>query len=128
HGDDQIETMLMALMRSTNLTSFSGIPTKRAFEAGFIIRPLLCVTKSEIEQYCKEHNIEPQYDSSNEETIYTRNAVRKYVVPTLKEYNQSLHVTVQRLVESLQEDEAYLFHKAEELFPSIVTVNEEKRY
>src|SRR5690625_2306601 len=127
HGDDQIETAIMSLMRSTNLTSFNGIPLKRTFAAGFIIRPLLCVTKDDIERYCKDHHIEPQYDSSNEETTYTRNAIRKYVVPTLKDYNANLHVTVQRLVESLREDELYLFHEAEKIFTSLVSVQKEKR-
>src|SRR5690606_11199800 len=50
HGDDQIETFLMSLIRTTNLSSLTGIPLKRAFANDEIIRPLLCVTKSEIEQ------------------------------------------------------------------------------
>src|SRR5690625_5063699 len=50
HGDDQVETLVMSLMRAANATSFIGIPFRRPFAEGEIIRPLLCVTKNEIEQ------------------------------------------------------------------------------
>src|SRR5690625_1572716 len=45
HGDDQIETIIMSLARTTNLSSITGIPLKRQFSSGEIIRPFLCVTK-----------------------------------------------------------------------------------
>src|SRR5699024_10142460 len=49
HGDDQIETLVMSLMRTTNLSGLMGIPYERPFNGGQIIRPLLAVSKEEIE-------------------------------------------------------------------------------
>src|SRR5690625_7329669 len=72
HGDDQVETMLMNLVRLANSSAFAGIPAKRAFASGFIVRPLLCVTKAEVELYCSEYHIIPSLDTSNDETSYTR--------------------------------------------------------
>ncbi len=120
HGDDQIETMVMALMRTTNLASLSGIPFRRPFATGEIIRPLLAVTKAEIEQYLKRHDLTYRIDRSNEDVAYMRNFVRKFIVPKMKEKNQSLHVTVQRLAETLQEDESFLRSEAKRLFERIV--------
>lgn len=120
HGDDQIETILMSLSRNTNLGGLTGIPFRRDFASGEIIRPLLCVTKSEIEQYCLAHEIEPRIDPSNSEIYYTRNYMRHHIVPKLKERNDYLHMTVQRLSESLQEDEQYLMNQAEEVLQKTV--------
>lgn len=68
HGDDQVETMLMGLVRSANSSAFSGIPVKRTFATGQIIRPLLCVTKATIQAYCKKNQINPRMDPTNLET------------------------------------------------------------
>src|SRR5699024_5287063 len=83
--------------RSGDSSSFSGIPVQRPFSRGFIIRPFLCVTKKDIEDYCVTHAIVPKIDPSNKETTYTRNYYRKYVVPKLKEKNENLHMTIQHL-------------------------------
>src|SRR5699024_10146402 len=85
HADDQIETMLMEMVRTADSSSLSGIPVRRTFGNGLLIRPLLCVTKNEIESYCTVNNIIPKIDPSNKETTYTRNYYRKYIVPLLKE-------------------------------------------
>lgn len=71
HGDDQIETMLMGLMRMTTIQGLKGIPYKRDFATGIIIRPFLPLTKSDIETYCYDHQIEPRIDESNFEADYT---------------------------------------------------------
>lgn len=127
HGDDQIETIIMRLLRSTNLSSFVGIPYKRAFSTGEIIRPLLAVSKAEIEAYCERNNLHYRIDPSNEDTLYTRNYVRQLIVPKLKEKNENLHVTIQRLAESLQEDEDYLRKEAERFFQKIVLLSSHNR-
>src|SRR5690625_1423591 len=127
HGDDQIETLVMSLMRAANATSFIGIPFRRPFGSGEIIRPFLCVTKKEIKQYCHKHGINPRLDPSNEDTTYTRNYVRKYIVPKLIEKNNRLHITAGQLNESLLEDEKYIMDKANQAFSESVYLNEEKR-
>lgn len=127
HGDDQIETMLMSLARSGDSSSFSGIPVQRPFSRGFIIRPFLCVTKKDIEDYCVTHAIVPKIDPSNKETTYTRNYYRKYVVPKLKEKNENLHMTIQHLSESLGEDEFFLRQEAKKMVELVVTFHENEK-
>lgn len=126
HGDDQIETMLMSLTRATTLNGMLGIPVKRPFHEGHIIRPLLCVTKAMIEQYCENEGIQPQIDLSNFDPSYERNNIRKTIVPPLKERYDQLHRTVQRYTESVQEDERYLQAEAKKMFRDVCTIRQEK--
>src|SRR5690625_99336 len=126
HGDDQIETLIMSLMRAANATSFIGIPFRRPFAGGEIIRPLLCVQKKDIIQYCQKNNIHPRIDPSNEDVCYTRNYVRKYIVPKLVAKNNRLHITIERLNESLLEDEFYLLDSAKQAFSQVVQLNEKE--
>ncbi|WP_235792959.1 tRNA lysidine(34) synthetase TilS [Virgibacillus salidurans] len=125
HGDDQVETMLMGLVRSANSSDFSGIPVKRDFVTGCIIRPLLGVTKKEINTYLEASEIIPRIDPTNNETIYTRNFFRKKTIPLLKEKNSNIHTTVQHLSETLGEDEQYLRAQAGKVFNEIVELDEE---
>src|SRR5699024_368467 len=124
HADDQIETMLMEMVRTADSSSLSGIPVKRTFGDGLLIRPLLCVTKNEIESYCMINNIIPKIDPSNKETTYTRNYYRKYIVPLLKEKNNNLPTTIQHLSESLTDDEKFLRQEAKKMVDCIVFFHE----
>ncbi|HEX6593225.1 MAG TPA: tRNA lysidine(34) synthetase TilS [Bacillota bacterium] len=125
HGDDQIETMLMHLTRTANSASFSGIPLKRKFASGWIVRPFLCVTKQTLETYCHTRGIHPKIDSSNIETDYTRNYFRKHVVPILREKNHNLHLTIQRLSETLHDDEQFLENEAKQMVAEVININED---
>ncbi|HLS07096.1 MAG TPA: tRNA lysidine(34) synthetase TilS [Bacillota bacterium] len=127
HADDQLETMLMSFTRSTSPMALSGIPIKRPFATGFIIRPFLCLTKEAIHDYCQKHELHPMIDPSNEDLSYTRNYFRKQIAPLLKEQNVNIYQTLQRLSESLQEDEKYLAKQAKNKWQSIVTVDRENK-
>ncbi|MEC5426062.1 tRNA lysidine(34) synthetase TilS [Virgibacillus sp. C22-A2] len=127
HGDDQVETMLMSLVRTADSSAFSGIPVKRNFAAGHIIRPLLCVSKEQILTYCLENRIAPRIDPTNHETEYTRNYFRKYLLPLIKEKNSNIHNTVQYLSETLQEDESYLRQEASKLVDRTVVFHAESK-
>lgn len=126
HGDDQVETLLMKLVRSASSTAFLGIPVRRRLANGEIIRPLLAVTKKEIEAYCIKHALYPRIDATNFETVHTRNYYRKHVLPLLKEKNGSIHITAQRLSETLQEDEGYLQKEARKVLEKTVIFDHEK--
>lgn len=120
HGDDQVETMFMSMTRSASTVALSGIPASRPFAGGFIIRPLLSVTKQEIEKYCDHYELNPVIDPSNEDPQYTRNYFRKYIIPLIKEQNNNIHLTVQQLSESLQRDETYLKEQAFDQMKQII--------
>ncbi|WP_112179195.1 tRNA lysidine(34) synthetase TilS [Paraliobacillus zengyii] len=128
HGDDQIETVLMRLTRTANPSSLAGIPVKRPFADGELVRPLLSVTKEEIESYCQENGIIPRRDPSNEEDVYTRNFFRIHLLPLLKKQNPNLHRSVRKLSESIRADNAYMNEQAEKVMDEIVQLsNEEKQ-
>ncbi|GAA0439437.1 tRNA lysidine(34) synthetase TilS [Lentibacillus halophilus] len=127
HGDDQAETMLMGLVHSAGVRSLAGIPVHRPFATGHIVRPLLCVTKEAIEDYCSEWGIIPRRDPSNHDDAYTRNYYRRHVLPLLKDKNSNMHRTMQHLSESLQEDNAFLMEKTRQMAEEVAIFNEEKR-
>jgi tRNA(Ile)-lysidine synthase len=89
HQNDTIETMLLNLTRGTGIAGLHGILPKR----GKIIRPLLFLTRPEIDQLVVEENISYRDDASNESTKYARNKIRLEVIPKLKELNPNLEET-----------------------------------
>lgn len=81
--NDCAETMLFHLVRGSGFRGLSGIPPVR----GQIIRPLLCVSRQEIEDYLAQQNQVFCVDRTNEELAYTRNKIRSQVLPVLSEIN-----------------------------------------
>lgn len=81
HRDDNAETVLLNLFRGGGLKGLSGISPVR----GKIIRPLLCLSRNEIEEYLKENGIAWCEDSTNHECEYARNRIRNELFPWVKE-------------------------------------------
>ncbi|WP_373284273.1 tRNA lysidine(34) synthetase TilS [Priestia taiwanensis] len=108
HGDDQIETILMRLVRGSTLEGISGMKKKRPFETGYLIRPFLSVTKAEIYAYCEMNNVIHCEDPSNKKEVYTRNRFRKWILPHLQEENPAVHERFMQFSQSLAEDDEYL--------------------
>ena len=108
HGDDQIETVLMRLVRGSTSLGYAGIQAIRSFGTGRIIRPFLSVSKREIEQYCEQNKLNPRIDPSNEKDDYTRNRFRHHILPFLKQENSQVHERIQHFSELITEDECYL--------------------
>jgi tRNA(Ile)-lysidine synthase len=93
--NDNIETLIINLVRGTGLTGLTGMKPKN----NNIIRPMLFATREEIMLYCKEHQIIYREDKSNAETKYTRNKIRHRVIPVLKEINPSIEMTLSETAE-----------------------------
>ncbi|WP_100332947.1 tRNA lysidine(34) synthetase TilS [Bacillus alkalisoli] len=108
HGDDQVETILMKISRGSSIPGYAGILPKRAFELGYVIRPLLSVGKEEVYRYLQENGIEYRTDPSNEKTVYTRNKIRHGVIPALRELYPGLHEKFQLFSEQMTEDNMLL--------------------
>lgn len=88
HADDHLETVLLNLIRGTEPKGLLGIPAKRPiYQKGakkiFVIRPLLAVTRAEIMTYLKYNNLPHRTDESNEDEKYTRNWLRKTLIPLI---------------------------------------------
>lgn len=91
HGDDLVETILMRIVRGSNLNGYSGFKKMVKMDGYYLVRPLLNYTKHDLEEYDKNNNVKYFVDSSNEKDKYTRNRYRKYVLPFLKEEDPDVH-------------------------------------
>ena len=87
HGDDQAETVLMRLLRGSGMTGLSGMAYRNA--RGYV-RPLLDITRPDIEQYLRGRGLEWREDASNSDTAYLRNRIRHQLLPLLEEYNPDI--------------------------------------
>ena len=113
HGDDLIETVIMKIIRGSNIEGYAGIKTFSYLENYKIIRPLLSITKEEILKYNKEHNIKYYIDNTNEDTTYTRNRYRKYILPFLKKEDNKVHLKFLKYSNTLQEYDNYINYEIE---------------
>lgn len=125
HGDDQVETVLMRLVRGAGPGGLAGMRVRRKLAPDLeLIRPLLGLTKEEIEAYCRHFGLEPRLDQSNLKDDYTRNWVRHHLLPKMKELNPNLVQAVYQLTQLLAEDVQYLDHLAEEALKDLNAVYE----
>jgi tRNA(Ile)-lysidine synthase len=83
HRDDQAETLLFRLLRGAGVRGLSGMPRQRPLGRGYLLRPLLDVTRAELEAYANEHGLSWIEDPSNEDRQYSRNYLRHQVFPAL---------------------------------------------
>ncbi len=111
HGDDLVETILMRLVRGSNLNGYSGFREIVDMDDYKIVRPLIRFTKEELLEYDKENNVKYFIDSSNSKDKYTRNRYRKYVLPFLKEEEANVHLKFLKFSNNLHN--AYKFIEKE---------------
>ena len=85
HLDDQAETFLLNLLRGTNARGLAAIPVRRALNASVeIIRPLLCISRQQVEEYLAQNKLRYVTDQTNFEDMYRRNWVRHTLLPLLE--------------------------------------------
>jgi tRNA(Ile)-lysidine synthase len=105
HADDQAETVLMRLLRGAGTSGLSGMSPKAG---GRYIRPLLCATRKEIEDYLQKRNIPFRNDGTNSDTRFLRNRIRRELLPYLKTYNPSICDRLIATAQILSADETLL--------------------
>lgn len=108
HADDNLETILMRFIKGSSLKGYAGIAKMTSEDNYDIYRPLLNVSKKEILDYAKENNIKYFEDVSNSEDDYTRNRIRKYLVPVMLQENPSLYNAVSNYSNTLFESSKIL--------------------
>lgn len=108
HGDDLVETVLMKIMRGSNIEGYAGIKKISKVKDYQIIRPLLPFTKKDLEEYNIKNNITYYFDCTNKDTNYTRNRYRKNILPVLKEENKDVHLKFLKYSETLNEYNEYI--------------------
>ena len=119
HGDDLMETVLMRIIRGSTLKGYGGfsrISNKNNYQ---IVRPLITMTKKEIEEYDIENNILYAIDKSNFKDVYTRNRYRKYILPKLKDENKNAHLKFYNFSEYLIEAGNFFEKKSQEICKKI---------
>ncbi len=110
-ADDQVETMIMWMVRGTGTRGLCGIPPVRK---PHIIRPLLSTSRSELLTYLQDRGLTYRMDSSNDKPIYLRNRIRHEVMPVLKQYNPNISKAVARQAAIVREEDTYLDRLARE--------------
>lgn len=114
--NDNAETILMHFMRGSGITGLCGIPFKR----GNIVRPMLEITRDEIEQYCEKNNLKYVTDSTNSETVYTRNKIRLDLIPKIQsEFNPGFINTITRNSVLISEEADYIEREADKVCKEI---------
>lgn len=104
HQDDGMETVLLNLTRGTGIAGLHGILPKR----GNLLRPLLFLTRLQIDMIIEENLIDYVEDSSNSTLNYSRNKIRHQVLPLLKELNPNLERTFEQNIQRFRETEMVL--------------------
>lgn len=104
--NDNVETVLMRIMRGSTISGLAGIAYRRGKH---IIRPILDISREEIEKYCDENSLNPVTDKTNLEPIYTRNKIRLELIPYIEEnFNDNFKNVMERMRKSFKEDSDYL--------------------
>lgn len=114
HAQDQAETVLLNLLRGTGPEGLGGIPPVR----GRIIRPLLQTSRAEIEDYLQKNGLPHVEDSTNEDTHYARNRLRRELWPQLETVNPAVTRAIGRTAEIVRGENAYLDTLAAERLPA----------
>jgi tRNA(Ile)-lysidine synthetase-like protein len=118
NADDQAETVLMHFLRGTGVAGLRGMLPRHALseyrlvgaqEAGddsspWLVRPLLAISRRDIEGYCADHGLEPRFDRSNEDLTIYRNRLRHELLPLLGRYNPGIRRVLVRTGEVMAGD------------------------
>jgi tRNA(Ile)-lysidine synthase len=99
HSDDQAETFLLALKRGSGLKGLAAMQSEMILGEQLLVRPLLSVSRTEIEAYAKKHALEWIEDESNINERFDRNFLRHQILPKLNERWPSINKTIARSAE-----------------------------
>lgn len=121
--NDNAETIIMNILRGTSVSGLKGIERKR----DYFIRPFIDIQREEIEKYCKEQNLQPRKDESNDENIYTRNKIRNRVIPYIqKEFNPNIIEALSRLSKLALQEDNYITKQVEQAYQEILEQKSEQ--
>lgn len=124
HSDDLIETILMRLTRGSSLKGYAGFESINCDRGYKIARPLVYLTKLEIEEMLNEKGIWYAIDITNQNDKYTRNRYRKYILPELKKENNNVHYKFIEFNEKLLMVDNYLKKESDKYYKVCVYNNE----
>lgn len=121
--NDQAETLIMRFLRGTGIDGLKGIEYRNQN----IIRPILGITREELESYIEEENIEIREDMTNFQPIYTRNKIRLEIIPYIeKHFNPNIIRTLERTAALAEIDSSFLEKHSKKRYNSIVQKEDEE--
>jgi tRNA(Ile)-lysidine synthase len=127
HADDQAETVLMHFLRGSGIAGLRGmLPVTQQFGLT-VIRPLLDVTRAEIETYIAEHQLSFVIDPTNTDTTYFRNRLRHELLPILEAYNPNIRERLRHTAEVMQGDYELLRRLVTEAWDYVGLKNDAQR-
>lgn len=118
-ASDNAETVIFNMTRGCGVKGLCGIPPVR----DNIIRPLIEVTRSEVEEYCRVNGYEYITDSTNLEREYNRNKIRLDVIPVLKSINPSFEMTIARMSSQMNENNKFISECAKKALSNAENAN-----
>jgi tRNA(Ile)-lysidine synthase len=123
-ADDQVETVLMHILRGSGPTGIRGM-AYRSFLLPFsntipLIRPLLGLWREEIDEYCMENGLHPRTDQTNNDPTYFRNRIRVELIPELATYNSRAKEHIWQLAQLAQEEDRLLELETEKARDNVV--------
>lgn len=117
NANDNAETVLMNIIRGCGTSGLKGIEANNKQ----IIRPLIECSRKEIEEYCKQNNLNPRIDKTNFENDYTRNKIRNMLIPYIQEnFNPNIVEGINRLSSLSKQENDYLEKETQKAYISIV--------
>ena len=114
--NDNAETILLNLLRGTGLNGLEGI---QPMEYNKYIRPLINISRKEIEEYVEKNELKPKIDYTNKENIYKRNKIRNELLPYLKKINPNIVESLSRLSKIVKEENTYIKKETEKIYDNI---------
>ncbi|MDO8602577.1 MAG: tRNA lysidine(34) synthetase TilS [Candidatus Omnitrophota bacterium] len=123
--DDQAETVLMRIMRGTGMKGLGGMSPVKEISGNKIIRPLIEVSRKDVEDFISESGLKFRTDSSNEKAIFTRNKIRMELIPLLeKDFNPNIKEVLGNMAENLQIENDFLSRYAKRKFKSVSKIRQ----
>ena len=125
--DDLAETILMRILRGTGLLGLKAIEPKKKMEGMLFIRPLLCITRREIESFVRAHKIKFCIDPTNQSTKFFRNKIRHELLPLLKkDYNNNIKECLANFSRTAAADYEFIEQQARQAYPKVIRQNHKK--
>lgn len=127
NANDNLETIIMRLIKSSSLKGYAGIEELSKANGVFIYRPLLTVSKKDIYKYAKDNNLTFFEDITNTYEDHTRNRIRHNIIPLLEEENNELYKSVTYYSKSLLNANSLLEEKKLEFINNKVIIKDDYR-
>ncbi len=126
--DDQVETIIMRILRGTGIKGLCGMRFKSRMGKLNLVRPLLEIEKQDILRYLEKNKIKYMIDSSNLKTDYFRNKIRLEIIPMLEHYSPQIKESIFRIGVAAKQADDILQEKVKRIFSKIVTVKQKKAF